>query len=66
VAATAREAVQSGVGVAAQMAQKAADFGAFLFSDVTRRVQNAAAGMTAIAQTNTGLERFGLAWNQMI
>src|SRR3954447_11041482 len=43
---TAREAVQSGVGIAAQMAQRAADFG--FFSDVTRRWQNAAASMTAV------------------
>src|SRR3954466_15083925 len=55
VAETAREAVQSGVGTAAQMAQKAADFGMSSFSDVTRRAQNAAAGMTAVAQANTGL-----------
>src|SRR3954453_23360321 len=46
VAETAREAVQSGVGTAAQMAQKGADFGLFSFPDVTRRVQNASAGMT--------------------
>src|SRR3982750_4692046 len=57
VAETAREAVQSGVGAAAQMAQKAADFGMSSFSDVTRGVQNAAAGMTAVAQANTGLAR---------
>src|SRR3982750_2241018 len=57
VAETAREAVQSGVGAAAQMAQKAADFGISSFSDVTRRWQNAAAGMTAVAQANTGLAR---------
>src|SRR5215210_4735878 len=52
---TAREAVQSGVGVAAQMAQQAADFGMGSFSDVTRRWQNAAASMTAVSQANTGL-----------
>src|SRR3954453_15674184 len=46
VAETAREAVRSGLGTAAQMAQKAADFGMGSFSDVTRRVQNASAGMT--------------------
>src|SRR4051812_12577817 len=55
VAETAREAVQSGVGVAVQMAQRAADFGAFSFSDMTRRWQNAAASMTAVSQANTGL-----------
>ena len=55
VAETAREAVQSGVGVAAQMAQKAADFGMGSFSDVTRRWQNAAASMTAVSQANSGL-----------
>src|ERR1044072_51492 len=37
------------------MAQKAADFGMSSFSDVTRGVQNAAAGMTAVAQANPGL-----------
>ena len=52
VAETAREAVQSGVGAAAQ---RAADFGAFSFSDMTRRWQNAAASMTAVSQANTGL-----------
>ena len=52
---TAREAVQSGVGVAAQMAQRAADFGMGSFSDVTRRWQNAAASMTAVSQANSGL-----------
>src|SRR3954466_3369358 len=55
VAETAQEAVQSSVSSAAQIAQKAADFGAFSFSDVTRRVQNAAAGVTAVAQANTEL-----------
>src|ERR671933_1227251 len=55
IAETAREAVQSGVGTAAQMAQRAADFGMSSFSDVTRGVQNAAAGMRAVAQANTGL-----------
>src|SRR6185369_12351344 len=55
VAETAREAVQSGVGTAAQMAQKAVEIGAFSFSDVARRVQTATAGMTAVAQANTGL-----------
>src|SRR5215211_790687 len=63
---TAREAVQSGVGVAAQMAQKAADFGMSSFSDVTRRVQNAAAGMTAVAQANTGLAmRYQAIWREV-
>src|SRR3954447_6925123 len=52
---TAREAVQSGVGTAAQVAQRAADFSAFSFSDVTRRFQNAAGGMTAVSQANSGL-----------
>src|SRR4051812_39077934 len=55
VAETAQDAVRSGVGTAAQMAQRALDFGALSFSDVTRSVQNAAAGMTALAQANTGL-----------
>jgi hypothetical protein len=55
VAETAREAVQGGVGVAAQMAQRAADFGMVSFSDVTRRFQNAAASMTAVSQANSGL-----------
>ena len=66
VAETAREAVQSGVGTAAQMAQKAADFGVFSFSDVTRRVQNASAGMTAVAQANTGLAmRYQAIWQEV-
>ena len=66
VAETAREAVQSGVGTAAQMAQKAVEFGAFSFSDVTRRVQNAAAGMTAVAQANTGLAmRYQAMWREV-
>src|SRR5215207_9319548 len=66
VAETAREAVQSGVGTAAQMAQKAADFGMSSFSDVTRGVQNAAAGMTAVAQANTGLAmRYQAIWREV-
>src|SRR3954449_2705827 len=66
VAETAREAVQSGVGTAAQMAQKAADFGLFSFPDVTRGVQNAAAGMTAVAQANTGLAmRYQAIWREV-
>src|SRR3954464_7379283 len=67
VAETAREAVQSGVGTAAQMAQKAVEFGAFSFSDVARRVQNAAAGMTAVAQANTGLAmRYQGLWREVV
>ena len=66
VAETAREAVQSGVGTAAQMAQKAADFGVSSFSDVTRGVQNAAASMTAVAQANTGLAmRYQAIWREV-
>ena len=66
VAETAREAVQSGVGTAAQMAQKAVEIGAFSFSDVARRVQNAAAGMTAVAQANTGLAmRYQAIWREV-
>src|SRR5215208_510636 len=66
VAETAREAVQSGVGTAAQMAQKAADFGISSFSDVTRGVQNAAAGMTAVAQANTGVAmRYQAIWREV-
>jgi hypothetical protein len=66
VAETAREAVQSGAGTAAQMAQKAVEFGAFSFSDVARRVQNAAAGMTAVAQANTGLAmRYQAMWREV-
>src|SRR5215211_3645324 len=66
VAETAREAVQSGVGTAAQMAQRAVDFGASSFSDVTRGVQNAAAGMTAVAQANTGLAmRYQAIWREV-
>src|SRR5215212_7654177 len=65
VAETAREAVQSGVGAAAQMAQKAADFGMSSFSDVTRRWQNAAASMTAVSQANTGLAmRYQAIWRE--
>jgi hypothetical protein len=65
VAETAREAVQSGVSTATQMAQKAADFGVFSFSDVTRRVQNASAGMTAVAQASTGLTtRYQAIWQE--
>ena len=65
VAETAQEAVQRGVGTATQMAQKAADFGLSSFSDVTRRVQNAAAGMTAVAQANTGLAvRYQAIWRE--
>ena len=49
------------------MAQKAAEFGAFSFSDVTRRVQNAAAGMTAVAQANTGLAmRYQGLWREVV
>jgi hypothetical protein len=63
---TAREAVQGGVGVATQMAQKAADFGMSSFSDVTRRVQDAAASMTAVAQANTGLAmRYQGIWREV-
>jgi len=48
------------------MAQKAADFGMFSFSDVTRRVQNAAAGMTAVAQANTGVAmRYQAIWREV-
>src|SRR4051794_11682930 len=66
VAETAREAVQSSVGTAAQMAQKAADFSAFSFSDLTRRWQNVAAGMTAVAQANTGLAmRYQALWREV-
>jgi hypothetical protein len=65
VAETAREAVQSGVGAAAQMAQKAADFGMGSFSDVTRRWQNAVASMTAVSQANTGLAmRYQAIWRE--
>src|SRR5215208_875534 len=65
VAETAREAVQSGVGAAAQMAQKAADFGMGSFSDVTRRWQNAAASMTAVSQANSGLVmRYQAIWRE--
>jgi len=65
VAETAQEAVQRGVGTAAEMAQRAADFSTFSFSDVTRRVQNAAAGMTALVQTNTGLAmRYQAVWQE--
>jgi len=66
VAETAQEAVQSGVGTAAQMAQRAIDFGSFSFSDVTRRVQNATTGMTALAQANTGLAvRYQALWREV-
>src|SRR5215212_3578182 len=66
VAETAREAVQSGVGTAAEMAQKAADFGLSSVSDVTRRVQNATAGMSAVAQANTGLAmRYQAIWREV-
>src|SRR3954471_22271534 len=66
VAETAREAVQSGAGTAAQMAQRAADFGISSFSDVTQRVQNAAAGMSAVAQANTGLAmRYQAIWREV-
>jgi hypothetical protein len=62
---TAREAVQGGVGVAAQMAQRAADFGASSFSDVTRRWQNAAASVTAVSQANSGLVmRYQAIWRE--
>src|SRR4051812_4830321 len=67
VAETAREAVQSGVGTAAQMAQKAADFSVFSFSDLTRRWQNAAAGMTAVSQANTGLAmQYQAIWREFV
>ena len=66
VAATARDAVQSGVGTATQMAQRAADFGISSFSDVTRGVQNATAGLTAVAQANTGLAmRYQAIWREV-
>jgi len=66
VAETAQDAVRSGVGTAAQTAQRALDFGALSFSDVTRSVQNAAAGMTALAQANTGLAvRYQALWGEV-
>src|SRR3954463_14062430 len=66
VAETAQDAVRSGVGTAAQMAQRALVLGAFSFSDVTRSVQNAAAGMTALAQANTGLAvRYQALWREV-
>src|SRR3954466_4110895 len=66
VAETAREAVQSGLGTATQMAQRAADFGALSFSDLTRRWQNAAAGMAAVGQANTGLAmRYQAIWREV-
>ena len=47
------------------MAQKAADFGVSSFSEVTRGLQNAAAGMTAVAQANTGLAmRYQAIWRE--
>ena len=66
VAETAREAVQSGLGTAAQMAQRAADFSAFSFSDLTRRWQNVAASMAAVGQANTGLAmRYQGLWREV-
>src|SRR3954454_5937926 len=66
VAETARETVQSSVSTATQMAREAADFGVFSFSDVTRRVQNASAGMTAVAQASTGLAmRYQAIWQEV-
>jgi hypothetical protein len=48
------------------MAQKAADLGMSSFSDVTRGVQNAAAGMTAVAQANTGVAmRYQAIWREV-
>ena len=48
------------------MAQRAADFSAFSFSDLTRRWQNAAAGMTAVSQANTGLAmRYQAIWREV-
>lgn len=65
VAETARDAVQSSVSSAARVAQKAADFGMFSLSDVTQRWQNAAAGMNAVAQANTGLAmRYQAIWRE--
>src|SRR5919206_35109 len=65
VAETAREAVQSSVGTATQMAREAAEFGVSSFSDMTRRFQDASAGMTALAQTNTGLAmRYQAIWRE--
>ena len=38
----------------------------FSFSDVTRRVQNASAGMTAVAQASTGLTmRYQAIWQEV-
>jgi len=53
VAETAREAVQSGVGSAAQLTRETVDFGMASFSDLSGSFQNAAAGMRALVQTNT-------------
>jgi hypothetical protein len=65
VAETARDAVQGSVHSAAEMARKAADFGVFSFSDVTRRVQNASAGMSAVTQASTGLAtRYQAIWQE--
>ena len=65
VAETARETVQSSVGTATQMAREAAEFGVSSFSDMTRRFQDASAGMAALAQTNTGLAmRYQAIWRE--
>ena len=67
VAETAREEVQSSVGTATQMAREAAEFGVSSFSDMTRRFQDASAGMAALAQTNTGLAmRYQAIWREFL
>jgi len=62
VAATAREAVQSGVGLAGQFAERAAAS----ISEATRTWQNANASMSALAQANTDLAmRYQAIWREL-
>ena len=49
---TAREAVRSGVGSAAQLTRETVNFGMASFSDLSGSLQNAASGMRALVQTN--------------
>src|SRR3954470_17928135 len=62
---TTRESVQNSFSSATQIAREATDFGMSAFADLTRRFQNAAADMTAVAHANTGLVlRYQAIWRE--
>jgi hypothetical protein len=64
---TARDAVQNSVSAATQVAREATDFGISSFSNVAHGVQNAAAGMTAVAHANIGLAmRYQAIWREFL